>query len=109
MKDLLQDISILTTIPRDSLEKLASISQYCICDGINEMLSTLEDNVCVFDIGIGSLSIKVENNNIYYKFIPSTSLEESLIKTIDNEENPLVAKLEKTLVKRITKTYKELL
>ena len=109
MENLIKDISILSTIPQDSLEKITNYANYCICDYVVELLDNSDDDTIVIDIGIGSLSLILEDNAVRYRFVPSKTLEDNIVKTIIEEENPLVAKLEKNLSKRITAIYKELL
>ena len=108
MNDLTKDISILTTIKEDYLDNLIKKSEWCICSYVEETILKKE-NITKIDIGIGSLSILVEDNSIKYKFIPSEELENSIRTTIINDKNPLKLKLEKVLVDRITNVYKELL
>jgi len=108
MNDLTKDISILTTIKEDYLDNLIKKSEWCICSYVEETILKKE-NITKIDIGIGSLSILVEDNSIKYKFIPSEELENSIRTTIINDKNPLKLKLEKVLVDKITNVYKELL
>ena len=73
MTDIINDLSTLTTIPYVSLERLVDLSVACISHSIEESLLD-DETYTVVDIGVGRLSIKVEDNTILYKFIPSTKL-----------------------------------
>ncbi len=108
MNNVIEDISTLTTIKSDYLNSLVKKSEWCICSYVEETLLKKE-NITKIDIGIGYLSILIEDNTIKYKFIPSEKLEDAIRKTIIDDKNPLKLKLEKVLVDKITNVYKELL
>jgi len=108
MNNIVKDISTLTTIKEDYLNSLVAKSEWCICSYVEETILKKE-NITKVDIGIGSLSILVEDNTIKYKFIPSKELEEAIRTTVIDDKNPLKFKLEKVLVDKITNVYKELL
>jgi hypothetical protein len=55
------------------------------------------------------LYIKLESNEVKYKFVPSLHFEESVKNTLKNKTDPLIGKLEDSLKNRIEQTYKELL
>ena len=50
--------------------------------------------------------ILIIEDEIQYSFSPSTSLEKSMIKTIETKQSPLVNKLEINLENKINSTYK---
>ena len=106
MIDIINDLSTLTTIPYVSLERLVDLSVACISHSIEESLLD-DETYTVVDIGVGRLSIKVEDNTILYKFIPSTKLEDTIRQTILSGKSPLTVKVEETLKDKITKTYKD--
>ena len=108
MNNMIEDISKLTTIQKEYLDSLIVKSEWCICSYIENTILNKE-NITKIDIGIGSLSILVEDNTIKYKFIPSKELESAIRTTVIDDKNPLKFKLEKTLVDKITNIYKELL
>lgn len=105
--DLIKDLSVLTTIPTASLNKLVNKSNYCICYDVKENLAKGE-NVTSIDIGIGTLSIILDDDSVYYKFKPSKDLENSLKSTIVNGENPLINVVDNTIKDKILNVYKEL-
>ena len=108
MNEVIKDISTLTTINEEYLKSLVAKSEWCICSYIEESILKKE-TITKIDIGIGFLSVLVEDNSIKYKFIPNKELEEAVRNTIIDDKNPLKLKLEKSLVDRITKIYKEYL
>ena len=65
------------------------------------------ENLVDINIGIGTLSILVDNDVIQYRFVPSNSLESNIKKTVVEGKNPLVEKAEKLLAKKIIDTYKD--
>ena len=108
MNKLLEDLSILTTIPQKTLEKLVDKTYLCINSSVEETL--LEDkNISEIDIGIGYLYILLDYEGIKNKFIPNQKLEDSIKKTFINKSNMLENTLEISLVDRISNTYKDLL
>lgn len=106
MINILDDLSTLTTIPYVSLERLVDLSVACISHSVEDSLLDNETHTIV-DIGVGKLGIKVEDNTILYKFIPSTKLEDSIKQTVLSGKSPLTLKVEETLKDKITKTYKD--
>ena len=103
-----QDLSDVTGIPKLTLDNLSYKACTCLGHSVYESLLKKEP-LTEIDIGIGTLYIKVEGNDIKYKFIPSTKLETTVSFTIQNKESPLIVDAEKSLKTRIEKTYKELL
>jgi hypothetical protein len=105
--DLIYDISLLTSVPYKTLKNLCDKGNECICHSILENVK--ESNVeTAIDIGIGQLTVVVDGDEIHYKFKPSAKLEEMLIDTISNDNDPLVTHIEQSLVSRILNTYKDL-
>lgn len=106
--DLIQDVSKLTAVSQITLNKLANIVSLCICNDVYESILKNEA-VTEIKLGIGTLLIKNENNNILYKFIPNQKLENQLIDTIKTKQSPLILDLELSLKDKIETVYKELL
>ena len=105
---LIDDLSTLTTISKNALEKLFSErSTWCICNDLQEALLA-KDLPVEIDIGIGTLMLGFDaDDTLKYKFIPSGILERSIQKLIVEGENPLIRNAEQTLATRIVKTYKD--
>ena len=108
MQDLIKDLGTLTTIPENALHRLSQQALYCICNMIEE--SRLEgEELTNINIGIGTLTIYADDEEIKCRFTPSSALESSIKALITEGKNPLVDILEQTLAKRIINTYKDLL
>lgn len=105
---LTTDLSTLTTISKLSLENLAEKAIYCMSHTILEAILSKETQ-CEIDIDIGKLYIKLEQDQIKYKFIPSKKLEETIAFTVKNKQSPLLTKLDLGLAERIEKAYRSVL
>jgi hypothetical protein len=106
--DLVSDIATLTTLPDKTLRRLCDKSMECICHNVLETLQNdeLETNI---DISIGNIKIIVENDEIHYRFIPSSKLEDMLIETLNTRNDPLITDIEESLTVRILNAYKDLI
>ena len=109
MSDLFSDLSLLTGITLNTFYKLSDKSCALINHYVNESLrqgtTTVEIN-----FGIGILYVQAMKDCIKYKFVPSKRLEKSVKSAlVDKEDTELTNLIDKTLEKRITDTYKELL
>lgn len=102
------DLSVLTNISKLSLENLADKACYCMSHTVLEALVSKEAQ-CEIDIEIGKLYIKLEEDQIKYKFIPSKKLEETIAFTVKNKQSPLINKIDSGLVERIENAYRCLL
>ena len=105
---LITDLQTLTQLNNSVFSKLISLAELSICDDINE-LDMSADNVLDLDIGIGKIYFMVTEDSLQYQFVPSRSLENAIVKTLETKSNPLVASAETNLEMKIVKTYKELL
>lgn len=105
--DILQQVTDITTIPQHSLQRLTTVTNYCICNSVYES-KLLHENITAMNIGIGTLFVENTGKALNYKFVPSQQLEKSLVKTLTTNQNPLVNKLETTFTQRIVKTYKDM-
>lgn len=108
MNKLCEDLSKLTTIPTSKLESLCSLACYCIDEELLETHLSGEE-VMQYDIGLGTLLITIRDNQVKYKFIPSTQLEANIVNSLKTKQNSLSNKIEKTLVDSIVNTYKDML
>lgn len=108
MYSLQDDLKTLTNISSDVIDKLVNKILYIICD---DVLDTHLNNNTVTDIdtGIGVLSICVDNNQIKYRFIPSTIVESAVKNTIVDLKSPVKERASKTLASKINEIYEELL
>ena len=106
--NIVKDVSALSTIQDKVIYKLLDKFTYSICEAVEEAVIA-DDDVVVLDIGIGELTIKLSEDGIRYKFIPSQKLEEGVKNTFIYRQNLLEKTLEESLVNRLTNTYKDLL
>ena len=108
MYSLQDDLKTLTNISDDVIDKLVNKILYIICD---DVLDTHLNNNTVtdIDIGIGVLSICVDNNQIKYRFTPSTIVENAVKNTIVDLKSPVKERASKTLASKINEIYEELL
>ena len=107
MIDINKDVSILTNVPLKYIEKIKKCEEYSIVENISE-LNLENENIVDLDIGIGVLSILLDNNIIKYKFVPSSNLEEEVLSAIKYKKNILDLKLESSLCQKIEQTYRDL-
>lgn len=108
MNKLINDLSTLTTISQHALVNLTEKSIACICHTVCESL--LEGNNPIeVDIGVGTLYIKCEEDQIKYKFIPSKKLEENVAFAVKHGTSPVQYMVEEALKDRIETTYKNLI
>lgn len=107
MTNGLENLSTITTIPYHTLQKLFNELSWIICDSLEESCINNQEYASI-DIGIGTIDIAVVDDSVQYRFVPSSKLEDSVRETIENKKSPLVSNIEKSIVKRIVNTYKDL-
>lgn len=108
MDNIITNLSTLTTIPKETLNKLYDNMSWCICDSVYQNILRYE-NLTEMDIGIGTLYILRDGDDVKYKFKPSVKLETAIKDTIINKNNPLQIKLETSLINKINHTYKDII
>lgn len=108
MTNLIDDVATLSTINKKQLVKFLDLIYYSINEAIEEDILDGE-SVSDIDIGIGELHISYVENELKFKFIPSQFLEASIIDTIKGKQNNLEFVLDKNLIEKITKVYKEII
>lgn len=108
MTDILKDVSVLSTIPEETLRRLNEKESYCICSAVEESLLSGEQ-ITEVDIGIGTLCIQHVGDSLQYRFVPSKGLEEEVKETYLSGKCCLSDKLDTALVKRITDAYKDII
>ena len=108
MTNLLDDLSILTSLSRSTLTEMSIMTESAICHAVVEDVLDRND-ITEIDTGIGILFIKQCEDGIHYKFVPSEHLNASIETSIKNRKSVLNRRASETLVNRIKKTYKEML
>jgi len=110
MTNIVNDVSILTTIQDKTLAKFFRKMIFCICQAVQEDM--LDENntkdITELDIGIGKLYIKHVGTDIRYRFEPSEFFEKALLSTVVNKKNYLEEFLDESLGKKFTEVYKDL-
>lgn len=108
MESLVNDLSAITETRKKVFEKLSQNANYCICDYLEKTILNNE-KVCNIDIGIGNLLIGIDDGTVRYKFVPSNELESCIISTLENQQNVLIAAVDKQLISQLNKLYEKLL
>lgn len=108
MHNIIEDLSDLTTIPTSALTKLSDRTVLCMCNCVEESVLA-EKPLTEMDLGIGTMQVLVDGNEIKYRFIPSKALDSAMKSTVIDKTNPLTATVEATLVRRVLNTYKNYL
>lgn len=105
---LINDLQTVTQLSTSVFSKLITLSELVICDDMNE-LDMSSDDILELDIGIGKLQFLVSEDVLQYQFVPSKTLENAIIHTLETKTSPLMTVTETSLENKILKTYKELL
>lgn len=106
MENVIEDVSVLTTIPETSLNKIFDRLEDAIIHGICE----LEDqNVYEADIGIGILILTFKDDEVNFKFNPSDRFKDKIEHALEDKEDALIKAVEQKLIYKIVNTYKDLL
>lgn len=108
MQSLIDDISLLTDVSENTLNKFLPVVISSIGHAVHEATCSKQDTTEI-DIGFGELHIKIEHDTVKYRFIPSKTLEKTVINTLLTKESPIVTKINNSLQEKIDRTYKELL
>ena len=106
--NITSDLSVLTTIPENTLNRLNDLTMKCIAHAVFES-SLNRENTCIVDIGIGKLIIAPSEEDVNIRFEPSQKMESMLVDAINKKEDPLTLEVEKVLSEKIMRTYKDLL
>jgi len=106
-KDTIKDLSVLTGLSVVSIQRVLSKFEDIIVHNISECYNSNED-VCNLDIGIGNLNILISEDELMYRFTPSSRLEKNIVRTVSENKDVLLEKLESSLTEKIVNTYKDL-
>lgn len=106
-RNVLEDLPVLTGIPKFNFEKLVKRCNALINHYTYEAFSEGE-NIVYIDVGIGKLIIQIEEKCVKYSFEPSIALDKSVKSALKSDVTDLVKLIDNTLEKRIQDTYKEL-
>jgi len=106
-RQLISDISTLTTIPKIQLKAIFDKIPLIISHEVLESIDAKE-STCVIDVDFGKLYVRVTESEILYKFVPSLKLEKMVKNTVTNKNSGLTVEVEDTLRDRILTVYKDL-
>lgn len=106
-KNVIQDVSTLTTIQKLSIDRLCSQIIKCICYDVCEAKNSGIDELHL-DIGIGNLVVKLCEDSVKFRFEPSFVMENSILDALKTGNNPVICDIEKSLLSKINSTYKDL-
>ena len=106
-KDAIKDLCTLSSLSISSVQRVCDKIEDIICHDIKEDFLDMENTSCI-DIGIGTLNILRVEDSVSYKFVPSYSLENKIIRTLTTNEDILLSKVEKSLTDKIINNYKDL-
>lgn len=104
----IKDACTLIGIEEKDLNKVLNAITYSIVDAVAEARQA-DKSVVDLDIGLGTLHIKNDGDDILYKFIPSDDLDGHIKDAILEERNLMEDKIDVNLKKRLTSMYKDLL
>lgn len=107
MFDIKEDIITLTNLSRKTLENIDQINSLTISHALYEKLSSNE-NTLECNLGFATLIIRVEEDRIMYKFIPSDELESNLL-AAHGGVDPLLKSCVMKLKKKFDDTYRSLI
>lgn len=68
-----------------------------------------DEDVIVVDIGIGELTIQKDDGDVKYKFNMSRKTRNTIKSAILNDESPLLTCVEKSVVHKIERTYRDVI
>lgn len=109
MYNIVDDISNITKVRKKILSSLNSVASDCIVDHIDDAVKQCED-IVECNIGIGTLTIDINEDCVNYYFKPSNSLERGVVSVVAyGEKDTLTRDLEDSLENKILSTYKELI
>jgi hypothetical protein len=88
--DALDDLSTLTTIPYNNIQKLSKRVGDIIAYSVQEAVKNKDDLISI-GIGIGSINILVTEESLKYKFIPTPTLEKEILSAVNESNISLVS------------------
>ena len=105
--DMLKDLSTVTGIKLANLQPVVVKQIKLMAHDVFNTVNSDED-VAEVDIGIGTIQIKIGEENCFYRFIPCAKLSQAIEHTVKTNEDVLVTALEEAVAARFEKTYREM-
>lgn len=106
--DFKENLSKLTTIPSESISKLSKYINLIHSNNVLERLLSGSD-IIEIDIFEGKLIMKLDEDTLRYKFIPSDEFNKLMIDTITNKQSKLVTELSDRVKNTLINWRKDLL
>ena len=107
--NLLDDLSVLTTISKYGLTDMSKIAEMCIAQAILEAKLNNQETVKIILGTLGELNVIITDSEVTYRYIPSKSLEKDIIASLQTNKSKLQEALENSLTKRVISVYKDLM
>lgn len=105
--NVVEDVAKLSSVKTSILNKMITVASGCICDYVSN-IDILDDELVEIDIGLGTLSIQIIDDEIKYRFSPNNRFERNILDTVNSGKSPLVDMAEQSLEKKFFTTYKDL-
>lgn len=107
--NILDDLSILTTISKYGLTDISKLAEMCISHSILEAKLSNQESIKIILGTLGELNIVITDSEVTYTYIPSKSLEKDIISSLQSNKSRLQEALENSLTKRVISVYKDLM
>ena len=102
---LIDDLSLLTGLSTNCLDKLNEIKRDVIAHNLFEQLDS--DNI-ILETDLGYISIYHDSEVIKYKFTPSSQFEKEIEEVIRTRKSPILKNCKININSAIVNTYKEM-
>lgn len=102
-----EDLSLLTSVPERTLNKVFGKAVYSVVNAVLESFLAGEE-ITEVTTDLGSLLIQYKDQQIKYKFVPSAKLEGELKAALTSKHSPLAEALEESVIKKFNELYREL-
>lgn len=106
MTDTLSKVSLISGKTRQDINAMMLGIENIIVDEVCKARRTGEDLVTL-ELSVGILYIKVLEDYVEYRFVPSARLTNKLKKAVKLNDSPLVTNLEETLLKNFSRVAEE--
>ena len=105
--EYLDKLSTLTTVPLHTFEKLNDVIN---CMHSDTIVTQLLEGKSTFELKImeGTIYLKLENDNIKYKFIPSEDFDTIIRDSILSKKSKLIETSLDRLQRSLVNTYKDI-
>ena len=108
MEQYIKDIAAVTSADYKTLKKIQDAAMHIHS---NNVFTQSNEGQPIIELPTleGTILIKVENDNVIYKFIPNEMFDTTVMQTLKNNKSTLTKSVEEKLKKIMVKTYKDIL